>query len=252
MGAWSEVDSRHFLEVGRFYVPQRERQLAIIATLVPRLPQAAAVIDLCCGEGLLAEAILAAQPETTVLGLDGSLAMRETAQRHLAHFAQRFRTAGCDLHHLALPDHAPLRAIVSSLALHHVEHRAKPALYRQLRAALAPGGALLVADLVRPASAAGRELAATGWDAAVRAADAAAGAGGAAWQRFQRERWNWFRYPDEADRPAPIADELDWLRAAGLEAVDVCWSDCGHAVFGGFAPPTAPSSESSPLGSGEG
>jgi tRNA (cmo5U34)-methyltransferase len=230
---WTESDSAHFLDVGRFYVPQRERQAAIVAALVPRLPQALEVIDLCAGEGLLAEAVLGAQPEATVFGLDGSPAMRAAAERRLLRFGARFRTAACDLHRLAIPAGAPRRAIVSSLALHHVEHAAKPALYRALHDALAPGGALVVADLVRPATPAGWELAAAGWDAAVQAADAAGAAGGAVWQRFQDERWNWFRFPDEMDRPAPIAQELDWLRAAGFTGVDVHWADCGHAIFGG-------------------
>jgi tRNA (cmo5U34)-methyltransferase len=148
MREWSEDDSTHFLDVGRYYVPQRERQVAIVAALVPRLPHAGEVIDLCGGEGLLAEAILGAQADVEVLDLDGSPAMREAAERRLARFGARFRTAACDLRRLALPPGPPRRAIVSSLALHHVEHAAKPALYRTLHDALAPGGALVVADLV--------------------------------------------------------------------------------------------------------
>jgi tRNA (cmo5U34)-methyltransferase len=233
VGAWTERDSAHFLDVARFYVPQRERQAAIVAALVPRLPDAVEVIDLCAGEGLLAEAVLEAQPDATVLDLDGSPALRAAAERRLSRFGDRFRTAACDLHRLVLPGGAPRRGVVSSLALHHVEHAAKPALYRALHDVLAPGGALVVADLVRPASPAGWELAAAGWDEAVRAADRAAGAGGAVWRRFEDDRWNWFRFPDEGDRPAPLAEELDWLRDAGFTAVDVHWADCGHAIFGG-------------------
>jgi tRNA (cmo5U34)-methyltransferase len=127
-----------------------------------------------------------------------------------------------------------LRAVVSSLALHHVPHAAKPALYRRLHDALAPGGALLVADLVCPPTAVGREAAAAAWDEAVRQADREAGAGGAVWARFEADRWNWFRYPDEVDHPAPLASELEWLRAAGFVDLDVPWSGCGHAVYGGF------------------
>jgi tRNA (cmo5U34)-methyltransferase len=233
MAVWTEGDSALFLDLGRHYVPHRQRQVAMVAALVPRLAEAAGAIDLCCGEGLLAEAILQAQPEAMVMGLDGSPTMRAAAEHRLAPFGERFRTAACDVHALELPPAPPLRGVVSSLALHHVDHAAKPTLYRQLHDALAPGGALLIADLYRPAAGAAWEQAAEAWDAAVRASDAEAGAGGAVWQRFQDDRWNWFRFPDEYDKPAPLADELAWLAAAGFADVDVYWADCGHAVFGG-------------------
>ncbi len=237
MSPWSEQDSALFLDRGRFYVPHRARQVALVAALVPRLPEATRVVDLCCGEGLLSEAILAAQPEATAVGLDGSPAMRDAAERRLTPFGNRFTTATCDLHaldlHTVLAVGPPLRAMVSSLALHHVDHAAKPALYRHLHDALAPGGALVVADLYRPAPGAAWDQAAESWDAAVRAADAEAGAAGAAWRQFQDDRWNWFRYPDAFDKPAPLRDELAWLAAAGFADADVYWTDCGHAVFGG-------------------
>jgi tRNA (cmo5U34)-methyltransferase len=237
MRTWSEDDSAHFLDVGDLYVPHRQRQAAMVAALVPPLPEATLVVDLCCGEGPLSAAVLAAHPEVKVVGLDGSATMRAAAEKRLAAVGERFRTAVCELRPLALPDGLPpLRAVVSSLALHHVTHSEKPALYRDLLARLAPGGALVVADLVAPASEAARELAANGWDAAVQQADAAAGAGGEGWRQFVESRWNWFRFPDEVDRPAPLAQELRWLAEAGFEGVDAVWCDAGHAVFVGYRP----------------
>jgi hypothetical protein len=44
----------------------------------------------------------------------------------------------------------------------------------------------------------------------------------------------WFRHPDAIDHPAPLAQELEWLRGAGYKGVDVVWADCGHAIFCGF------------------
>ena len=234
MRSWTERDSAYFLDHGRFYVPERERQVALVAALVPRPEGARTVVDLCCGEGLLAAAVLAAQPDARVIGFDGSPAMREAAEARLGTHGSRFATAACDLHALELPAAGPLRAVVSSLALHHVPHERKPALYRQLHDALAPGGALLIADLVCPPTEAGRAEAAAAWDESVRRADAAAGAGGAVFARFEADRWNWFRHPDEVDHPAPLERELEWLRAAGFVDLDVPWADCGHAVYGGY------------------
>lgn len=231
---WSEADSAQFLRLAPFFVPHRERQARTVAALVPRLPTADLVVDLCCGEGLLATAVLAAQPEANVVCLDRSPALRAAAERRLAGDGARVRTATCSLLPLAMPELPPLRAIVSSLALHHVPHADKPAVYAALHARLAPGGALIVADLVAPASELARELAAREWDAAVQEADARAGAGGSAWAEFVALRWNWFRFPEEVDHPALLAVELDWLRAAGFTGVDCVWADCGHAVFGGY------------------
>jgi tRNA (cmo5U34)-methyltransferase len=254
---WSELDSDRFLDLGSFFVPERGRQASLVAALVPRLPDADLVVDLCCGEGLLAAAILGAQPEARVLGLDGSPAMRAAAERRLAAFTAptllpatpgaelapspagspvgpRFETGPCELRPLTLPALPPLRAIVSSLALHHVLHADKPAFYAALRALLAPGGALVVADLVAPANPHVANVMADGWDDSVRAADAAAGARGRAWEEFAATRWNLFRYPDPVDHPAPLAQELDWLRGAGFTGVDVAWADRGHAVFAGY------------------
>src|SRR5262245_41833844 len=111
MTDWSEQESALFLDRARYYVPYRDRQIALVTALVPRLAHATEVIDLGCGEGLLGEAILAAQPDATVLALDGSAAMREAAALRMRSYGARYRAAPCELEQFVPPAGAPRRAI---------------------------------------------------------------------------------------------------------------------------------------------
>jgi hypothetical protein len=62
---WGERDSRTFIDYGPYFVPERERQLQTMVGLIPRFDQPHSIIDLGCGEGLLAEVILEQRPKST-------------------------------------------------------------------------------------------------------------------------------------------------------------------------------------------
>src|SRR5512143_3986378 len=94
---WSEANSRQFLDVGQYLAPDREQQIQLIRDLIPDNPDGVHVLDLCCGEGLLSEAILEGRGSWTVHGLDGSPEMLNSAQRKLARFGERFQPQTFDL-----------------------------------------------------------------------------------------------------------------------------------------------------------
>ncbi|MCA9917170.1 MAG: class I SAM-dependent methyltransferase, partial [Anaerolineales bacterium] len=94
---WQESDSQDFIDYGRYFVPQREAQLQMIADLIPQPTGEAHILELSCGEGLLAQTLLRRFPSVTVHGYDISPAMLEQAQLRLAHFGQRFVTRQFDL-----------------------------------------------------------------------------------------------------------------------------------------------------------
>lgn len=237
---WSEEDSERFLALGRCFVPEREEQVATLAELVPGLPGAGHVVDLCCGEGLVSEAVLAHRPAVTVHGWDGSEAMLVRVAARLAGYGGRFVPRRFDLAaadwRSALP--TPLHAVVSSLAVHHLDGAGKRRLFADLARALAPGGALLLADLVQPASPGAVALAASRWDAAVRRRSLELAGDLSAFEEFRRLEWNLWALaePDPVDHPSPLFDQLRWLAEAGLVGVDVFWMQAGHAVYGGFRP----------------
>src|SRR5262249_15055116 len=149
--SWNEADSQNFIDHGRFFVPEREEQIETLCALIPPPAGPAHVVELCCGEGLLSGALLERFPEVTVHAYDGSPAMLETGAARLAGYGERF-----DARLFNLADRAwrrfpwPVHAVLSSLAIHHLDGAAKAELYADLAHAVAPGGVLLLADLVLP------------------------------------------------------------------------------------------------------
>ena len=236
---WSETESQTFIDLGRYFVPEREQQIEAFCDLIPPDEQPFNILELCCGEGLLAGALLARFPSCTVHGFDGSPAMLDRARRQLASYGERFQTQLFDL-----ADHSwrtrdwPVQAVVSSLTIHHLDGRQKQQLFQDMARLLEPGGVFLIADVVEPASRAGAELAAKAWDAAVRQRALAIDGTLDALAYFEREKWNMYRYPDpdDIDKPSRLLDQLKWLEQAGFADVDVFWTQAGHALFGGRKP----------------
>jgi len=233
---WSEADSQSFIDFGRYFVPERERQTETICALIPAAEGPFTVLELACGEGLLAEAILERHPGASVVGLDLSPAMRERAAARLARFGERFVARPFDLAERGWrADYRGLRAVVSSLTIHHLDGAGKRGLFADIHAMLAPGGALVVADVVEAATPEAAALFADAWDAEVRRRALELDGRPDAFDFFVRERWNMYRHPEPGgyDKPSPLADQLAWLREAGFADVDVYWALAGHAIFGG-------------------
>ena len=235
---WTEADSRAFIDDGAVFVPSRDEQVATLVGLIPARPaEAFSVVELGAGAGVLARAVLRAFPRCRYVALDGSAAMRERLAATLARHRDRVDIRAFDLAaddwRRALP--ARPRCVLASLVVHHLPAVGKRRLFRDLVRRLAPGGALLLADIVEPASAAARAAFAWQWDEAARRQSLALTGGLAAFERFQREGWNFYRgTPDAYDQPSRLDAQLRWLRQAGLATVDCFWMRAGHAVFGGW------------------
>ncbi len=242
---WTEENSRFFIQYARYFVPDRESQIRTLCSLVPDPGEPFHVLELACGQGLLAEALLERFPNGKVHGLDGSHEMLQTARQHLEAFGERFTTGKFDLADSSWRKPEPVyQAVLSSLAIHHLGDVEKGTLFRDVHAMLRPGGAFLVADIIRPASAQSAAYAADAYDEAVRRQAHLIDGDLRAFEHFEREQWNIFRYPDDPiDKPSALLDQLHWLELAGFQGVDVFWLRAGHAVFGGFK-------EGNPLQSG--
>lgn len=233
---WSEGDSATFLDLGRYYVPQRDIQIATICGAIPAPTNEAHIVELCCGEGLLAGALLDSFPGATVHALDGSDAMLAATAGRLASYGARLETRKFDLPAADWRRFPwPLHAVVSSLAIHHLSATEKRQLYADMARCLAPGGALVICDLVETLTPEGRRLYAGAWDDAVRRTAVELDGDLAAFDRFREDDWNFYamKQPDPIDKPDPLLDQLKWFEEAGLEKVELHWLVAGHAIFSG-------------------
>ncbi len=237
--SWEEQDSQLFIELGEVVVPGRDEQARLICDLIPASPNEHFMgVDIGCGEGLLSKAVLERYPDAQMTLLDGSESMLTRAAENLGEFAYQIDLRQFDLHDANWLEELPrrFRCIVSSLAIHHLDDDGKRTLYRNLFDHLAPGGALLIADLVHPPNDQVAEAWANEWDRDVREQSLARSGSLHAFERFQ-DGWNHFRTPDvEFDKPSLLSDQLGWLEEIGFTGVGCYWLRAGHAVYGGYKP----------------
>ncbi len=238
---WTEDASTQFIELADLFVPAREEQLeTILGLMTAGREEVFQVVELGAGAGVLARAVLEHFPNCRYLALDGSERMRESMAQSLAAFGDRLQIAPFELVERewreALP--APLRYILSSLCIHHLPGEYKRQLFADLAGRIEPGGALLIADIVEPATPAIARLYARQYDDIVRAQSLAAYGDLRGFEQFQQQKWNYFTYdygvPDSGDYPSLLSDQLAWLREACFRVVDAFWLRAGHAVFGGY------------------
>ncbi|EDP66444.1 Methyltransferase type 12 [alpha proteobacterium BAL199] len=236
--AWTEAESTVYRDLSRYAVPQRETQIALIVDRVARSAAIGDVLEICCGEGLLTAALLDRLPDTRVHAYDGSDSMLAATRQRVGD-TDRLVTRQIDL---AATDwrrfDTPLRAAVSSLAVHHLDGCGKRALFADLFCALAHGGVFVLADVIRPATDAGAAIAGDLWDDAVEQRSLELDGNRTGFDLFRRADWNHFRHAalDPMDQPSTVVEHLDWLREAGFTGVDLHWMTAGQIILSAVRP----------------
>jgi ubiquinone/menaquinone biosynthesis C-methylase UbiE len=208
---WQEADSETFVEYGSYFIPEREVQTDVICSLIPPVSGEGRMLDLCCGEGVLTYALLERFPNSHVFGYDGSQTMLDTARAALSIFADRFETRLFDLAATSWRSFpTPLHAVVSSLAIHHLDDAQKQQLFRDVFAMLEPGGAFIIADISQPTSKQAVDLAGRQWDEAVRQRSLHLSGDLSAYEEFHVLGWNSFTAtePDPIDKMSLLFDQL--------------------------------------------
>jgi tRNA (cmo5U34)-methyltransferase len=238
---WTEDSSAQFIEQADMFVPARAEQIATLLGLMPaRQDEVFQVVELGAGAGVLARAVLERFPACRYLALDGSERMREQMRQSLAAFSDRLEIRPFELADHAWRETLPesLRYVLSSLCIHHLPGEHKRQLFADLAARTEPGGALLIADIVEPATPEIARLYARQYDEIVQAQSRSAYGDLRGFVRFQEQKWNYFAYdygvPDSGDYPSLLSEQLFWLRDAGFGLVDCFWLRAGHAVFGAY------------------
>jgi SAM-dependent methyltransferase len=237
---WSESDSASFINLAEIFVPGRTEQIAALLHLIPaQADETFTIVELASGEGRLAEAVLENFSACHYIALDGSELMRTRMAQRLVRFSSRLEIRPFDIAEQAwrttLP--TPLRAVLSSLCVHHLSAQGKQKLFQDVANHLETGGALLLADIIEPATPHVAQLFARQYDAIVRQQSLALRGNLSGYEQFQAMKWNYFTYDygeQTYDQPSQLSDQVRWLSSAGFTHADCYWLRAGHAVYGGY------------------
>jgi tRNA (cmo5U34)-methyltransferase len=176
------------------------------------------VLDLGAGTGLLSALVVEWFPDARIDLLDGSEPMLREARDRLGDGAADVHVADMSQQ---LPS-GPYDAVVSALAIHHLEDADKRVLLGGVRDRLRPGGVFVNADQVAAPTDGLTEAYERMWarDCASLGATEAELAGA-------RERMR-------HDRCTDTETQLAWLREAGFGAVDCVYKSWRFAVMAAF------------------
>ncbi|MBY8976014.1 methyltransferase domain-containing protein [Rhodobacteraceae bacterium NNCM2] len=219
--------STHFDRTAASYDAERRRLIpgfdafygAAIEAVGPLAP-GAAVLDIGAGTGLFSALVSAHWPET-------HFTLTDLAPAMLAEAEARFRSMGVEAPEIVVIDTAtglpegPFDAVISALSIHHLTDAEKRETFARIAARLKPGGAFVNAEQVAGPTPAETHAYAEMWQREIRELGASDEAIAAAEERMMH------------DQCAPVADQLDWMRAAGLRDVACVWQRGQFAVLSG-------------------
>lgn len=173
------------------------------------------VLDIGAGTGLLTAMVAERFPAARFELLDGSREMLDEARQRLAG-----RVVAVYLQDMAgeLPA-GPYDAVVSALAIHHLEDADKRALFARVHEVLRPGGVFVNAEQTLGPTSELAELYVDHWQRQCRELGASDEEIAASLKRRRH------------DRSAPVEAQLQWLRDAGFPTVDCLYKYWEMAVF---------------------
>jgi ubiquinone/menaquinone biosynthesis C-methylase UbiE len=236
--SWKDAEvARRFLDERRRAVPLGDEQVAILLRLTRRfVPQPRRVVDLGCGDGFLARAVLSEFPSAHALLLDHSEPMLRRAHEAMSPFSGRYEIRPGELS-ASLPGlvgHGPFDLIISGFAIHHLPTARKRRLSREIFDLLGPGGLFVNVEHVASAT---PELESVFDEAYI---DHIAAVTGRDRAEVQRE---YYSRPDKADNILePVETQVSWLHEAGFVHADCYFKWLELAVFGGVRPAGSPGS----------
>lgn len=186
-------------------------------------------VDLGAGTGAATQAILERFPRARGILAEYSPQMAAEGRRALSAYGGRFTYVEFDLSGGDWPAEIPsgVAAMISSLSVHHLPDTRKQELFSEIWAHLAPGGWYLNYDPVTSDD----PIVESAW---LRAGDREDPE--AAEKRHHRSPEEQLRYENHVRYMIPLAPQLELLRAAGFEGIDVYWKRLDIVIYGGRRP----------------
>jgi SAM-dependent methyltransferase len=207
MSEWQNVDHATAYLQRADGVPHRAAGEAALLDEIQH--SARRVLDLGSGDGRLLNLVLSARPNATGVAVDFSphmlqqLRVRFGPDPRVEIAAHNFEAA--------LPDMGTFDAVISSFAIHHVEHPRKKALYAEVFSLLSPGGVFCNLEHVASASAYGHA-------------------------RFLEAMAITADDEDPSNKLLDVETQLTWLREIGFADVDCYWKWRELALLAGRRP----------------
>jgi tRNA (cmo5U34)-methyltransferase len=217
-GVW---DASTYDSERRRLVPCFDEFYGTVSELIVRFcPTEPHILDLGAGTGILSAAIAGRVPRARLHLLDASAEMLSQASRRLSGRPCQISVQALDAE---LPS-GPYHAIVSALAIHHLDDTEKRRLYARVLATLIPGGLFVNAEQVSGGSVRLQTLFESIHLDCARALGSSDTEIAGAVQRMSY------------DQSSTAEDQIRWLRELGFDDVDCFYRSFSFAVFGGWRP----------------
>jgi tRNA (cmo5U34)-methyltransferase len=201
---------RRYLERAEHF-PHRAEGEGVLLDHVPR--DARRVLDLGTGDGRLLALLRADRPQMHGVGVDFSELMLRAARERLSG-EERVELLAHDMAEPLPADLGGFDAVVSSMAIHHLEHGRKRSLYGEVLGLLEPGGVFANFEHVSSAT-----------------------------ERLHLAFFEAIGEPieneDPSDRLLDVETQLGWLRELGFDDVDCYWKWLEMALIVGVKPAAA-------------
>jgi len=215
-----EEEAHQFDEIVRQLVPYYSEMLdALVLALPFGTSRVIRVIDLGCGTGAVARHIKDSFPAAEITCVDIAENMLEMAKLKLS-TGPSIRYQLADFRSYEFDE--KYDAVVSSLALHHLEDEEKKPFYGKIFKSLNSGGIFYNADII------------FGSDSHLQEQYMEK------WKDFMRRHVpsdeienKWIPRHYEEDRPTTLMAQLAWLEDIGFSEIDVIWKYYNFAVYGG-------------------
>ena len=248
--AWKSSDlAKTYLEGVRMGIPLAEEQIALMLRLAAaRDEPVSSFLDLGCGNGILASALLDSYPEARGVLVDLSTPMLDAARQALSTRDARLTFAELDYGDPSWSEsvvqHGPFDVVVSGFSIHHQTDVRKRGLYREIFELLGPDGLFVNIEHVASPNAWVRER----WDEyCIDSLYASHLEGGGTRSRDEVATEFYHRPAKAANILALVEDQCTWLRQIGFQDVDCYLKILELAVFGGRRPPQSRDSSHTPV-----
>ena len=189
------------------------------------------IADFGCGDGIMTRAISSVYPENTFYLIDGSEEMLKKARQNFNGNKYTFQCVSFEKIIESSAELPSMDFVISSLAIHHLNHKQKSLLYKKIFEQLADNSMFLIFDVVKPASKKTEEI--------------------------QFEMWKWWmnekllfiengkdvgkydslplKYKKAGEnQPGSLSENLEGLSCAGFLDVDCYYKYSIYTLFGGI------------------